>query len=326
MFYWQLQQLLLHQLLRLDFNTYADTSDCIISFSFFPTPKPMYDTILFLVRVRYNLSAFSSTIWSLGSFMYDINLWATATTILSTRGVQIPIYLVSSTTDSSRWSVVLFKAMSILTSDPKSEFLCQLSSIVQNLQTPLEPPRTPGISPTPSSPRITCTAIVRVLSLSTWSSDSIRNAPNDLVVACQLKSSRVFNSNVTSVPCCAKAVCWAMLPFGSPSHSHWCDVVSTEGVSTVISYLPQIWYGWVQHSVSLLWYLPKGSTVSLASVQATQLGIREFKSTVKPSTCGLFGSTEPGSVSLLFGIYQRFHSLFGFSLILSWYRRYLRPL
>ena len=38
--------------------------------------------------------------------------------------------------------------------------------------------------------------------------------------------------------------------------------------------------------MSLLWYLPKGSTVSLVSVQATQLGMGEFKSTVKPSTCG----------------------------------------
>ena len=32
--------------------------------------------------------------------MYDINLGATATTILSTRGVQILIYLVTSATDS----------------------------------------------------------------------------------------------------------------------------------------------------------------------------------------------------------------------------------
>ena len=58
--------------------------------------------------------------------------------ILSIRGVQIPIDLVSSATDSSRRSVVLFKTMSIPTSDPKSEFLCQSSLIAQNLQTPLE--------------------------------------------------------------------------------------------------------------------------------------------------------------------------------------------
>ena len=49
------------------------------------------------------------------------------TTILSTRGVTIPIYLVSSATDSIRSRVVLFKTVTIPTSDPKSEFLCQLS-------------------------------------------------------------------------------------------------------------------------------------------------------------------------------------------------------
>ena len=68
--------------------------------------------------------------------MYDINLRATTTTILSTRGVKIPIDLVSSATDSIRPSVVLFKTVTIPTSDPKSEFLCQSSLIVQNLQTP----------------------------------------------------------------------------------------------------------------------------------------------------------------------------------------------
>ena len=59
--------------------------------------------------------------------MYDINLRATATTILSIRGVMIPIDLVSNATDSIRRSVVLFKPVTIPTSDPKSEFLCQLS-------------------------------------------------------------------------------------------------------------------------------------------------------------------------------------------------------
>ena len=60
--------------------------------------------------------------------LYDIDLWATATTILSIRGVIIPINLVSSTTDSFRWSAVLFKLVPVWTSDPKSEFLCQSSS------------------------------------------------------------------------------------------------------------------------------------------------------------------------------------------------------
>ena len=49
------------------------------------------------------------------------------TTILSISGVQIPIDLVSSATDSIRRRVVLFKPVPIPTSDPKSEFLCQLS-------------------------------------------------------------------------------------------------------------------------------------------------------------------------------------------------------
>ena len=59
--------------------------------------------------------------------MYDINLRATHTTILSIRGVTIPIYLVSSATDSIRRRVVLFKPVPVPTSDPKSEFLCQSS-------------------------------------------------------------------------------------------------------------------------------------------------------------------------------------------------------
>ena len=84
----------------------------------------MYDTISCFSRVRYDLESWLGTIQSLGSFLYDINLGATATTMLRIRGVQIPIDLVSSTTDSYRRSVVLFKPMSVLTSDPKSEFLC----------------------------------------------------------------------------------------------------------------------------------------------------------------------------------------------------------
>ena len=73
--------------------------------------------------------------WSHVSLVYDINLGATATTILSIRGVQIPIYLVNSTMDSLRRSLGLFKLLSIPTSDLKSEFLYQSSSIVHDLQT-----------------------------------------------------------------------------------------------------------------------------------------------------------------------------------------------
>ena len=56
----------------------------------------MYDTIWRL------LGGVSCTIRSEGLFrptLYDINLEATHTAILSIRGVQIPIYLASSATD-----------------------------------------------------------------------------------------------------------------------------------------------------------------------------------------------------------------------------------
>ena len=137
---------------------YADTSDCIVFTFLIHTPKPMYDTIWRLLLVRYDL---------VDCPLYDINLGATHTTTPSTRGVQIPIDLVSSTTDSFWRRVVLFKPVRIPTSDPKSEFLCQSSIFAQNLQTPPESPRTPGISPTPSSPRIIRTLTTRVRSLST---------------------------------------------------------------------------------------------------------------------------------------------------------------
>ena len=89
-----------------------------------PYRNTMYDMILRLLlasRVRYDLVAHF-----LG-FLYDINLKATYTTIPSTRGVQIPIDLVSSTTDFIWRCVVVFKAVPIPTSDLKSEFLCQSS-------------------------------------------------------------------------------------------------------------------------------------------------------------------------------------------------------
>ena len=88
---------------------YADTLDCPISF--------------FLPPSHWS----PCTIWSGRFLLYDINLGATHTMILSTRGVTIPIYLVSSSTDSIKRCVVLFKAVPIPTSDPKSEFLCQSS-------------------------------------------------------------------------------------------------------------------------------------------------------------------------------------------------------
>ena len=83
----------------------------------------MYDRISCLSHVRYDLESYLCTIRSLGSVLYDINLGAAATMILRIRGVQIPIDLVSNATDSYRRSVVLFKPLSVPTSDPKSEFL-----------------------------------------------------------------------------------------------------------------------------------------------------------------------------------------------------------
>ena len=57
----------------------------------------MYDTIWrspLVHHVRYDLQA------SFLAVLYDINLGATQTTILSIRGVQIPVYLAISATDS----------------------------------------------------------------------------------------------------------------------------------------------------------------------------------------------------------------------------------
>ena len=87
-------------------------------FFLFPTPKPMYN-----MDLVWNPCMKQSWGWPL----YNIYLRATITMILSIRGVTIPIDLVSSTTDSIRWSVVLFKPVSVPISDPKSEFLYQLS-------------------------------------------------------------------------------------------------------------------------------------------------------------------------------------------------------
>ena len=108
-----------------------------LPFFLFLTPKPMYNTIWQVSLVRYELAVLSCTIWTGSSLLYDINLGATHTMILSIRGVMIPIYLVSSTTDSIRQHVVLFKAVPILTSDLKSEFLCQSSPCCAEPANPL---------------------------------------------------------------------------------------------------------------------------------------------------------------------------------------------
>ena len=117
--------------------------------------------------------------------------------ILSTRGVTIPIYLVSSTTDSIRRRIVLFKPVTVLTSDPKSEFLCQSSLQLCRTYRPPESPHMPGISPTPLSSCIIRTVNTQVLLQSTSSISCALSVLNVLVAASKLKSSRVFHSNIT---------------------------------------------------------------------------------------------------------------------------------
>ena len=186
---------------------YADTLDCIIFLSFpslhrspcmiWSRGSPLYDMILWFSLVRYDLVASLYAILSPHFNLYDIYLRSTHTTILSIRGVQIPIDLVSSAMDSTRRRVVLFKPVQIPTSDPKSEFLCQLSLLLRRTYRPPWTPRTPEISPTPSSPRITRIVIAPVLWPSTWRASSVISKLNVLVTARQLKSSRTFNLNVT---------------------------------------------------------------------------------------------------------------------------------
>ena len=106
-----------YDLIRLHFTMQIHRTASFL-FSFLPHPE---------AHVRYNLVIFLGVIRASGLCLYDINLGATHTTILSIGEVKIPIYLVSSTTDSIRSCVVLFKTVPIPTSDPKSEFLCQLS-------------------------------------------------------------------------------------------------------------------------------------------------------------------------------------------------------
>ena len=72
---------------------------------FSPTPPYIeahvqYDLALSSCTIRSG--AVSCAMWPFQRFLYDINLGATHTTILSIRGVTIPIYLVSSTMDSIR--------------------------------------------------------------------------------------------------------------------------------------------------------------------------------------------------------------------------------
>ena len=108
------------------------TASFLFSFLFLTTEAHVQYNLVSLpdtteVLVRYNLVNLLDMIQTTGSFLYNIHLRATPTTILSIRGVTIPIYLVSRATDSFRQCIVLFKTAVVWTSDPKSEFLCQLS-------------------------------------------------------------------------------------------------------------------------------------------------------------------------------------------------------
>ena len=162
-----------------------------------PIPKALYNTDLVQVCVQYRSGSSLCTIRSCGSCLYDIHLRATTTTILSTRGVTISIGLVSSATDSIRRLRVLFKPVPVQTSDLKSEFLCQSSLSCAEPTDPLKPPRTPGISPTPSQPCITHIVIALVLLPSIWRTSYVDNGPNILVTASPLKPSQMFHLNVT---------------------------------------------------------------------------------------------------------------------------------
>src|ERR1700744_1876666 len=109
----------------------------------------------------------------------------------------IPIYFVRSATDSIRQRIVLFKLVTVQTSDPKSEFLCQSSLCCAEHADPPKPPRMPGISPMPLPTRITHIVTVQVLSPSTSKLSYALSMLNVLVTAFQLKLSRTFHSNVT---------------------------------------------------------------------------------------------------------------------------------
>ena len=85
-----------------DFLIHTDTLDCLVFPSSYFPPSKLHtfhdmdlvvrynlDSDLCTIHVRYNLAGLS---------LYNINLRATTTTSLSTRGVMIPINLVISTT------------------------------------------------------------------------------------------------------------------------------------------------------------------------------------------------------------------------------------
>ena len=93
---------------------HADTSDC--PFPLLPHPHIRACVLLWFnltaTILSYCLMPCTISIWCCNTIlsipMYDTYLRATYTTTSSIRGVSIPIYLVSSTTDSLWQSIVVF--------------------------------------------------------------------------------------------------------------------------------------------------------------------------------------------------------------------------
>ena len=91
---------------------YADTSDCFLPSLPHPLIGPLYFyDIIWLTRFHLVASCLVRYLSGvvIRSTMYDTHLRATHTTTSSIRGVQIPIYLVSDTTDSLQRSVAVLK-------------------------------------------------------------------------------------------------------------------------------------------------------------------------------------------------------------------------
>ena len=134
---------------------YADTSDCSLS----SIPHPFNGLLYFydlILPLRSHLTASCPVRYASGiairSLMYDTHLRATHTTTSSIGGVQIPICLVSNTTDSLQRSVAVLKVVPLADLDLRSEFSYQSSLEVRNIQIPPEHLVRLGYLPCPRSP------------------------------------------------------------------------------------------------------------------------------------------------------------------------------
>ena len=88
-------------MLRLDFTHMQIHWTALFPFSLpYTEACVQYNLVSLLCTIQSRVSfGYNTILWS---FLYDINLGATATMILRIRGVQIPIDLVSSAMDSYR--------------------------------------------------------------------------------------------------------------------------------------------------------------------------------------------------------------------------------